>query len=50
MSNPVVVEVTRGALVESAHRGSIVVVDAKGEIRAAIGDVNRRVFPRSAWR
>lgn len=48
MTDPVIVEVTRGASVESAHRGAIVVVDAKGKRRAAIGDFERRVFPRSA--
>ncbi len=48
MSNPILVEVTRGTLVESAHRGAIAVVDAKGQVRATIGDVGRRVFPRSA--
>ena len=48
MTDPVLVEVTRGANVESVHRGAIVVVDAKGKRRAAIGDVERRVFPRSA--
>ena len=48
MTNPVLVEVTRGSNVESAHRGAIVVVDAKGKRRAAIGDVEARVYPRSA--
>jgi L-asparaginase II len=48
MTDPVLVEVTRGPNVESVHRGAIVVVDAKGKRRAAIGDVERRVFPRSA--
>jgi L-asparaginase II len=48
MSNPILVEVTRGALVESFHRGAIAVVDARGNVRAAIGDIGRRVFPRSA--
>jgi len=48
MSNPVVVEVTRGPLVESRHRGAIVVVDASGRRRAAIGDVDAAIFPRSA--
>jgi L-asparaginase II len=48
MSNPILVEVTRGALVESVHRGAIAVVDATGQTRAAIGDIGQRVFPRSA--
>ena len=48
MSNPILIEVTRGALVESVHRGAIAVVDAKGQTRVGVGDVGRRVFPRSA--
>src|SRR6267154_1654993 len=46
--NPVLVEVWRGNEVESIHRGSACVVDATGEIRAAWGDIDRPVFPRSA--
>jgi L-asparaginase II len=48
MDNPFLVEVTRGQLVESRHRGSVSVVDADGAIVLSIGDVDRRVFPRSA--
>jgi L-asparaginase II len=48
VTNPVLVEVTRGPLVESRHRGAIVVVDASGKRRAAIGDVEQAIFPRSA--
>ncbi|VVT13739.1 asparaginase [Rhizobium sp. EC-SD404] len=48
MSNPVLVEVTRGALVESRHRGAVAVVDAEGKMVLGIGDVERPVFPRSA--
>ncbi|MGO4389654.1 asparaginase [Microvirga sp. 2YAF29] len=48
MDNPFLVEVTRGQLVESRHRGSVSVVDADGGIVLSIGDVDRRVFPRSA--
>jgi L-asparaginase II len=48
MADPVLVEVTRGPVVESRHRGAIVVVDAGGRRRAAVGDVEQAVFPRSA--
>ena len=48
MSNPIVVEVTRGGLVESAHRGAGIVVDADGGVVLQFGDVGRPVFPRSA--
>lgn len=48
VSNPVLVEVTRGPFVESRHRGAIVVVDTAGKRRAALGEVEAAVFPRSA--
>ena len=48
MSNPVLVEVTRGAVVESAHRGAVAVFDADGKAVLEIGDTTRPVFPRSA--
>jgi L-asparaginase II len=48
MTNPVLVEVLRGAIVESAHRGSIAVFDADGNSVWEIGDTARPVFPRSA--
>ncbi len=48
MSNPVLVEVMRGARVESVHRGAAAVVDADGKPVLTIGDVERPIFPRSA--
>ncbi len=48
MDNPVLVEVTRGSLVESRHRGAWVVSDAGGGIVEQAGDVERPTFPRSA--
>ena len=48
MSNPVLVEVVRGGLVESRHRGAVAVVDADGATVLALGDVARPVYPRSA--
>ena len=48
MTNPIVVEVTRGGRVESRHRGSAVVVDADGAVLFSIGTVDQPVFPRSA--
>ena len=46
--NPLRVEVMRGAALESAHRGALAVLDADGAVLAAIGDVQRPIFPRSA--
>jgi len=48
MSNPVLIEVLRGTLVESRHRGAIAVVDVAGKIVVALGDVEQAVYPRSA--
>ncbi|MEP6567579.1 MAG: asparaginase, partial [Mesorhizobium sp.] len=48
MTNPVLVEVLRGAIVESAHRGAVAVFDADGKPFLEIGDTARPVFPRSA--
>jgi L-asparaginase II len=41
-------EVTRGNLVESIHRGAVVVVDNKGKIIAAAGDPSYFTYFRSA--
>src|SRR3954468_13459007 len=48
MSNPILVEVLRGALVESRHSGAVAVVDAGGGRVLSLGDVERPVYPRSA--
>jgi L-asparaginase II len=48
MTHPVLVEVMRGGIVESAHRGAIAVVDADGAIVLQLGDIDRAIFPRSA--
>jgi L-asparaginase II len=48
MSNPILVEALRGALVESRHCGAVAVVDAAGRPVLALGDVDRPVYPRSA--
>lgn len=46
--NPVLIEATRGGMVESRHRGAAVVVDAQGRTVAAWGDVEALIYPRSA--
>ncbi len=48
MTNPILVEVTRGDLVESVHRGAIVIVDAEGALRFALGDVESLTYTRSS--
>src|SRR5215218_3157757 len=48
MGNPDLVEVVRGALTESRHRGAVAVVDADGAAVLTLGDVALPVYPRSA--
>jgi L-asparaginase II len=48
MSNPVTVEVTRGLLVESRHRGAVAVVDGDGKLVLSLGDIEAAIFPRSS--
>ncbi|MDE0308548.1 MAG: asparaginase [Acidiferrobacterales bacterium] len=47
-ANPILVEVTRGEMMESFHRGAVAVVNTDGETIAEYGDVNRPIYPRSA--
>lgn len=42
MHNPVTVEVTRGKLVESRHRGLAVVVDGDGNVVYSAGAIDRK--------
>jgi L-asparaginase II len=46
--NPVLVEVWRSGFFESAHRGSLVVLDASGSVTFAAGAVDRPTLPRSS--
>ncbi len=46
--NPILAEVYRNHVVESYHRGSAVVVDSTGKTVLAIGDPDRKIYPRSA--
>ena len=46
--NPILVEALRGHAVESSHCGALAVLDADGAVLAALGDIDRPVFPRSA--
>lgn len=46
--NPVLVEVMRGGLVESRHRGSYCVVDKATQVIRQTGDIDTPVFPRSS--
>src|SRR5687768_9206552 len=48
MTNPVLVEVLRGDIVESVHRGAFVIADGDGKLAHGVGDIDMPVFPRSA--
>jgi L-asparaginase II len=48
--NPVLVELTRGDIVESVHRGAVAVCDAGGRVKMSLGDIRRDVYPRSAFK
>lgn len=50
MSNPVLVEVTRGKVTESRHRGAYAVVDKDGKLIASAGDISTPTYPRSAMK
>ncbi len=48
MPNPVLINMTRGSVVESFHRGAVCIVRAEGEPVVALGDIERPIYPRSA--
>lgn len=48
MSDPIVIEVLRGGVMESRHHASAVAADGAGAVIAAWGDRDRPTFPRSA--
>lgn len=47
-ANPILIEVTRGPLAESVHRGRAVAVGADGHVVASWGDHRSVVYPRSS--
>ncbi|MEE8351870.1 MAG: asparaginase [Rhodospirillales bacterium] len=46
--NPLIVDVTRGAMVESRHRGHSVVADRHGKVLHVWGEAEKIIYPRSA--
>jgi len=48
LANPILVEVTRGDLVESVHRGSVAIANADGKVVFSLGDIDALVYPRSS--
>ena len=46
--NPTLIEVTRGDMVESHHRGAFCLANDRGEVKLEVGDTSRFIYPRSA--
>lgn len=46
-ANPILVEATRGSIVETFHRGSVAIVNADGKTFLSIGDVDTPMYFRS---
>jgi L-asparaginase II len=47
-ANPVLIEIVRGPMVESVHRGAFAVARADGSVVLSVGDIARPIYPRSA--
>src|SRR5882672_624307 len=47
-AGPMLIEVTRGDMVESRHRADVAIVDADGKVVHAWGDIEPPVYGRSA--
>jgi L-asparaginase II len=47
-ANPVLAEVARSGRTESAHRGSVLVLDVDGSVAVSAGTTRQPMFPRSA--
>ncbi len=48
MANPVLVETTRGPMVENSHRGAAAICNAAGDLIEAWGDIDAAILPRSS--
>lgn len=46
--NPVLIEITRGDMVESVHRGTYVVIADTGNVLSFSGDIDKLMYPRSS--
>ncbi|MBM3633360.1 MAG: asparaginase [Alphaproteobacteria bacterium] len=47
-SNPILVQIIRGDMIESFFRGAYVIMDSAGQIIDSVGDIDRPIYPRSA--
>ena len=47
-NNPLLIEITRGEMTESVHRGAFVVANDQHIVVASAGDIDHPIYPRSA--
>ncbi|MCU0441552.1 MAG: asparaginase [Bacteroidia bacterium] len=50
MSNPILVEIYRGSVLESFHRGVVCIVNHNAEVILQAGDIQQICYPRSAMK
>lgn len=48
MNNPVLVEIIRGGVVESQHRGAMIALNTRAETLLSVGDTDALIYPRSS--
>jgi len=48
MTNPILVEVVRGPLIENRHRAAAIICDSSGEVVESWGDIDSAILPRSS--
>ena len=47
-NNPVLIEITRGEMTESMHRGAYAVIDDEQNVVFRAGDIDKLIYPRSS--
>ena len=47
-ANPIFVEITRGGLTESIHRGAYAVIKDDATVVSSAGDIDKLTYPRSS--
>ena len=47
-ANPILVEITRGELTESIHRGAYAVIKDDAAVVSSAGDIAKLTYPRSS--
>ncbi|TAE85147.1 MAG: asparaginase [Bacteroidetes bacterium] len=50
MENPILVDIYRGGVLESFHRGVVCIVDENNQVLFSLGNINQVCYPRSAMK